>query len=131
MCLESVRDVDVNIDERRREEFADCPKMSIVTSVFPVSTMDFKPTNQPSSRPRLNSLDGLMDSAEREPSLFSVLRNVVDNEEVNCVIPSSAAESAAFRDDVIRHSELRIDVSIPSVSVFLPDKDLLELLYNR
>ncbi|OQV11992.1 Autophagy-related protein 2-like protein B [Hypsibius exemplaris] len=123
VVLRVIRDVDTTLDEGRREEFAECPRMSIFTKKFSQNAgthLDRYADQKEASPP--GSLEALVDATEKDPSLFATLRNMVDHEEINYVIPSPPAEAATFKENVITNSQLVIEINIPNVTAFIPTK---------
>ena len=46
-------------------------------------------------------------------------------------MPGEKQDLTAFHDKSVSNTRLLIDVTLPSVDLLLPDKDFLELIYNR
>ena len=46
-------------------------------------------------------------------------------------MPGDKQDTLEFREKAIENTQLHIDVVIPNLFVYLPNKDFLEVIYNR
>ncbi|XP_013385934.1 autophagy-related protein 2 homolog B-like [Lingula anatina] len=76
-----------------------------------------------------DSLNGACGFAKAEPTPFSAKKVMYESEEM--VMPGDAAEMKHFRDKVVSNVEMEVELTVPQVSIILPDKNFFELLYNR
>ncbi|XP_010597365.2 autophagy-related protein 2 homolog A isoform X1 [Loxodonta africana] len=66
---------------------------------------------------------------EPEPSPFSSRRTMYETEEM--VIPGDPEEMRAFQSRTLALSQCSLEVTLPSVHIFLPSKEVYESIYNR
>uniref|UniRef100_A0A674I7F8 Autophagy related 2A n=1 Tax=Terrapene triunguis TaxID=2587831 RepID=A0A674I7F8_9SAUR len=64
-----------------------------------------------------------------EPSPFSSKRTMYETEEM--VIPGDPEEMADFQAKTVAASQYALEVTLPSVHIFLPSKEIYESIYNR
>uniref|UniRef100_A0A8C3T518 Autophagy related 2A n=1 Tax=Chelydra serpentina TaxID=8475 RepID=A0A8C3T518_CHESE len=64
-----------------------------------------------------------------EPSPFSSKRTMYETEEM--VIPGDPEEMADFQAKTVAASQYALEVTLPSVHIFLPSKEVYESIYNR
>ncbi|XP_034632027.1 autophagy-related protein 2 homolog A isoform X1 [Trachemys scripta elegans] len=64
-----------------------------------------------------------------EPSPFSSKRTMYETEEM--VIPGDPEEMADFQAKTVAASQYVLEVTLPSVHIFLPSKEIYESIYNR
>ncbi|XP_014663890.1 PREDICTED: autophagy-related protein 2 homolog B-like isoform X2 [Priapulus caudatus] len=64
-----------------------------------------------------------------EPSPFSSRKVMYESEEM--VMPGDKQEMMEFQDKAAVRTEIVLELNLPNVNVFLPSKDLYELIYNR
>lgn len=64
-----------------------------------------------------------------EPSPFSSKRTMYETEEM--VIPGDPEEMADFQAKTVAASQYALEVTLPSVHIFLPSKEFYESIYNR
>jgi len=46
-------------------------------------------------------------------------------------MPGDKQDISEFLESAISNTQLHFDLTVPHVDVFLPDRDLFEVLYNR
>ncbi|XP_055335170.1 autophagy-related protein 2 homolog B-like isoform X2 [Paramacrobiotus metropolitanus] len=133
MFLEAEMDVDYSIDEKRRNEFANRLKLGIILRKFPrnVVSADILVDHDYDGNAKAGSLEDICETTEKEPSLFMTSKNIVEHEEINCVQPARSEQASAFKDHVLLNSEMSIEIVVPKITAFIPDKNVLEILYNR
>ncbi|XP_073208031.1 autophagy-related protein 2 homolog A isoform X2 [Lepidochelys kempii] len=64
-----------------------------------------------------------------EPSPFTSKRTMYETEEM--VIPGDPEEMADFQAKTVAASQYTLEVTLPSVHIFLPSKEVYESIYNR
>jgi len=47
------------------------------------------------------------------------------------LMPGDKHDVSEFSESAVANTQLHLDLNIPNVSVFLPDRDFFEVLYNR
>ncbi|CAJ0944686.1 unnamed protein product [Ranitomeya imitator] len=76
-----------------------------------------------------HSLKDVCDYRRPKPSPFSSRRVMFENEEM--VMPGDAIEMTEFQEKAISNSHYVLELTLPSVSLMLPNKVFYEKLYNR
>jgi len=46
-------------------------------------------------------------------------------------MPGDKQDVAEFLESAVSNTQLHLDLTVPNVSVFLPDRDFFEVIYNR
>jgi len=46
-------------------------------------------------------------------------------------MPGDKQDISEFSECAVTNTQLHLDLNIPSVNVFLPDRDFFEVIYNR
>uniref|UniRef100_A0A8D0C9M2 Autophagy related 2B n=1 Tax=Salvator merianae TaxID=96440 RepID=A0A8D0C9M2_SALMN len=76
-----------------------------------------------------HSFKDVCDLRRPEPSPFSSRRVMFENEEM--VMPGDVVEMTEFQDKAISNSHYVLELTLPNVSLTLPNKSFYEKLYNR
>ncbi|XP_067328652.1 autophagy-related protein 2 homolog A [Anolis sagrei] len=77
----------------------------------------------------LSSAESPCELKQPEPSPFSSKRTMYETEEM--VIPGDPEEMAEFQAQTLEASQYALEVSFPTMHLFLPSKDFYESIYNR
>ncbi|XP_050814796.1 autophagy-related protein 2 homolog A isoform X2 [Gopherus flavomarginatus] len=77
----------------------------------------------------LSMVESPCELRQPEPSPFSSKRTMYETEEM--VIPGDPEEMADFQAKTVAASQYALEVTLPSVHIFLPSKQFYESIYNR
>ncbi|XP_045166071.2 autophagy-related protein 2 homolog A-like [Mercenaria mercenaria] len=86
----------------------------------------------------LDSLNGACQFAKSEPSPFSSRRNMHDSDQQESlekteqmVLPADRDELNEFMQKSVSNTKMVVEIVLPNVVAFLPNKHFFEVLYNR
>ncbi|XP_053224319.1 autophagy-related protein 2 homolog A isoform X2 [Podarcis raffonei] len=77
----------------------------------------------------LSTAESPCELKQPEPSPFSSKRTMYETEEM--VIPGDPEEMAEFQSQTLEASQYALEVTFPTMHIFLPSKDFYESIYNR
>uniref|UniRef100_A0A8C3T3M8 Autophagy related 2A n=1 Tax=Chelydra serpentina TaxID=8475 RepID=A0A8C3T3M8_CHESE len=106
--------------------------------LFPKITVTLTPQHSPSQwdlamdkveEMDLSMVESPCELRRPEPSPFSSKRTMYETEEM--VIPGDPEEMADFQAKTVAASQYALEVTLPSVHIFLPSKEVYESIYNR
>ncbi|XP_042294778.1 autophagy-related protein 2 homolog A isoform X2 [Sceloporus undulatus] len=93
------------------------------------SNIQWDPTLPKPEEMELSSAESPCELKQPEPSPFSSKRTMYETEEM--VIPGDPEEMAKFQTQTLEASQYALEVTFPTMHIFLPSKEFYENIYNR